>query len=75
LKKFDDSSKKDWSSFAQSVVKKESTSRSKPRPGTYENFWEAPSRVWRPRVRQISEEEMDAVIVSEIHAFGVSRRC
>lgn len=30
----------------------------------YEEFWQAPSRIWQPRVRQLSEEEMEAVVVS-----------
>ena len=30
----------------------------------YEEFWQAPSRVWSPRVRQLSEAEIEAVLVS-----------
>ena len=30
----------------------------------YSEFWEAPSRFWKPRVRQLEEDEMDAVMVS-----------
>lgn len=30
----------------------------------YEEFWEAPARLWNPRVRSLSEEEMEAVVVS-----------
>ncbi|KAF8164922.1 hypothetical protein B0H34DRAFT_647798 [Crassisporium funariophilum] len=29
----------------------------------YDDYWEAPSRFWRPRVRYIEEDEMDAIMV------------
>jgi len=38
------------------------TSQLSSTPGAYEEFWEAPSRYWNPRVRQLSEEEIDAVL-------------
>lgn len=30
----------------------------------YQEFWEAPSKYWNGRVKAISEEEIDAVLVS-----------
>ena len=33
----------------------------------YREYWEAPSRYWNSRVRTISEEEIDAVLVSFCH--------
>ena len=32
--------------------------------GVYTEFWQAPSRIWKPRVHQLSEEEIEAVQVS-----------
>ncbi|THH08032.1 hypothetical protein EW145_g2986 [Phellinidium pouzarii] len=28
----------------------------------YQEFWQAPVRLWNPRVRELSEEEMEAVL-------------
>jgi len=28
----------------------------------YHDFWEAPSRFWKPRVRQLEDAEMDAIM-------------
>ncbi|KAF8803870.1 hypothetical protein BYT27DRAFT_7109315 [Phlegmacium glaucopus] len=28
----------------------------------YHDFWEAPSRFWKPRVRQLEDKEMDAIM-------------
>ena len=33
----------------------------------YQEYWEAPSRYWNSRVKKISEEEIDAVLVSVHH--------
>ena len=33
----------------------------------YQQYWEAPSRYWNNRVKKISEEEIDAVLVSTCH--------
>lgn len=30
---------------------------------TYSHFWEAPSRYWKPRVRELEEWEMEAIMV------------
>lgn len=61
LKKFE-STASEGKGAQQQHQSKEAKSKSK--PGVYENFWEAPSRVWKPRVREISKDEMDAIIVS-----------
>jgi hypothetical protein len=29
----------------------------------YQEFWEAPARYWKPRVHELSEDEIDAVLV------------
>jgi len=29
---------------------------------TYHDFWEAPPRFWKPRVRHMEDEEMDAIM-------------
>jgi len=29
----------------------------------YHDFWEAPSRFWKPRVRRLEDQEMDAIMV------------
>jgi hypothetical protein len=29
----------------------------------FNEFWEAPSRFWRPRMRELEQEEIDAVMV------------
>ena len=34
---------------------------------TYREYWEAPSKYWNSRVKTISEEEIDAVLVSFCH--------
>jgi len=33
----------------------------------YSEFWEAPARFWKPRVRYIEEEEMNAIMVRCTH--------
>ena len=30
----------------------------------FSDFWEAPGRLWRPKVRQLEDVEIDAVLVS-----------
>lgn len=30
----------------------------------YQEFWQAPSRLWNPRIRELSDAEMEAVLVS-----------
>lgn len=34
--------------------------------GAYQEFWQAPARLWQPRVRRLSEEEIDCVLVSAV---------
>ncbi|KLO17493.1 hypothetical protein SCHPADRAFT_846434, partial [Schizopora paradoxa] len=31
------------------------------KPGVFTEFWQAPSRIWNPRVRSLSEDEIEAV--------------
>jgi len=31
--------------------------------GVYNEFWEAPSRFWKPRIRHLEEAEMNAIMV------------
>jgi small subunit ribosomal protein YMR-31 len=30
---------------------------------TFREFWEAPTRFWRPRVRELEDGEIDAILV------------
>ena len=59
LKKFNSSS-----SASASGSKSPSSKARKEDTGAFEEFWQAPTRIWNPRVRNVSEEEMDAVLVS-----------
>ena len=43
------------------------------KPVDYENFWEAPEFTWRHP--DLSEREVDAVMVSFVGYFGVSSCC
>jgi hypothetical protein len=36
------------------------------KPGVYQEFWEMPSRFWRPRIRELEDAEMDAIVVSDL---------
>ncbi|OCB88322.1 hypothetical protein A7U60_g4524 [Sanghuangporus baumii] len=67
LKKFEASSP--WSPPSQSSSKaaapKSSSASSSNRPedhDVYQEFWQAPPRVWNPRARKISDEEMEAIL-------------
>ncbi|KAJ7115767.1 hypothetical protein C8R44DRAFT_628625 [Mycena epipterygia] len=40
-----------------------STETRKGSPGVISEFWEAPERFWRPRIRELEESEIDAVLV------------
>ena len=46
-------------SSSEAVVK----ASSEDSPNTYSDFWEAPPRFWKPRVREMSEAEMNAIMV------------
>ncbi|PPQ79571.1 hypothetical protein CVT25_003453 [Psilocybe cyanescens] len=46
---------------SESTVSSSSSSESS--TNIYNDFWEAPSRFWRPRIRKIEEDEMDAIMV------------
>lgn len=59
LKKFQSGGSKSQSSGATQEAQTASKDT-----GAYEEFWQAPPRLWNPRIRNISEEEMDAVLVS-----------
>ncbi|KAF4619161.1 hypothetical protein D9613_005588 [Agrocybe pediades] len=39
-----------------------SSSKSEETGNIYNEFWEAPARFWKPRVRYIDEKEMDAIM-------------
>ncbi|KAF8974572.1 hypothetical protein BDZ97DRAFT_1911744 [Flammula alnicola] len=48
---------------SESAAKLSSDSSSQqPSTGVYSEFWEAPPRFWKPRVRQLEEDEMDAIM-------------
>lgn len=32
----------------------------------YAEFWQAPPRFWKPRVRELEEDEMEAIMVSPV---------
>jgi len=40
---------------------------------TFDQFWEAPSRFWQPRVRDMSEAEMDAIMVRQLPTSVVEK--
>jgi hypothetical protein len=44
----------------------QSASSGPSKPGVYQEFWEMPSRFWRPRIRELEEAEMDAIVVSDL---------
>ena len=67
-----------------SGAKEASTSSKKSGSGkeAFGEFWEAPSRFWRPKVRELEEAEMDAISVSTflVHVgtgsnHHIERRC
>ena len=61
LKKFETSSTR---KFVAVEPKKDAVRRTTVNSNVYENFWEAPSRLWRPKAKEITKEEMNAVVVS-----------
>ncbi|EDR04864.1 uncharacterized protein LACBIDRAFT_294900 [Laccaria bicolor S238N-H82] len=40
----------------------EGSSLTQDNKSVFEDFWQAPTRYWKPRVREIEEKEMDAVM-------------
>lgn len=40
--------------------------------GYYHDLWDAPSRFWQPRVRQLEDAEMDAIMVRFYQAYKYS---
>jgi len=59
-------------SFTDFLKKFQSTVRTNGRGSSsgahvYQEFWEAPSKYWNSRLKTISEEEVDAVLVSVHH--------
>ncbi len=46
-----------------------SSGKTEAKPGVFTEFWEAPSRIWSPRVRALSEAEIEAIAVSFIVLF------
>ncbi|EJD00803.1 uncharacterized protein FOMMEDRAFT_21309 [Fomitiporia mediterranea MF3/22] len=63
LKKFESSasSSRSVSSSSSNSVQK-GKDQSDAHSDAYQEFWQAPQRLWNPRVRNISEKEMDAVL-------------
>jgi len=58
-KAFSDFVKKFQSSA--SAFKSSSSGRTEAKPGVFTEFWEAPSRIWSPRIRALSEAEIEAI--------------
>ncbi|KAF9534419.1 hypothetical protein CPB83DRAFT_902343 [Crepidotus variabilis] len=56
--------KQHFSDFLKKMESSKTEAASKPSSNadTYDHFWEAPGRFWKPRVRQLSEAEMDAIM-------------
>jgi hypothetical protein len=47
-------------------------SQSASKPGVYGEFWDMPSRFWRPRVRELEEAEMEAITVRDSNPLRCS---
>jgi len=61
-------------SFGEFLKKFQSPARtngdgSSPGAHAYQEYWEAPSKYWNGRMKSISEEEIDAVLVSFYHSL------
>lgn len=39
------------------------TAQSPKTPTVFPEFWQAPERFWKPRVRELDENEIDAILV------------
>ncbi|KAF7776402.1 hypothetical protein Agabi119p4_4795 [Agaricus bisporus var. burnettii] len=50
----------------ETVPERETVSASSP----HSQFWEAPSRFWKPRVRQLEDAEMDAIMSGGASSYG-----
>uniref|UniRef100_A0A8H7XX64 Uncharacterized protein n=1 Tax=Psilocybe cubensis TaxID=181762 RepID=A0A8H7XX64_PSICU len=48
--------------IADFIAKHNSPQPTAPSTNIYNDFWEAPSRFWKPRIRQIEEDEMNAIM-------------
>jgi small subunit ribosomal protein YMR-31 len=61
--------KKSFSDFGRTF---EATSSSSPlkthRKDVFPEFWEAPDRFWRPKVRELEAAEIDAILVRNAHS-------
>lgn len=49
---------------AESSIHAGSTSNLESSNAIYAEFWQAPPRFWKPRVRELEEDEMEAIMVS-----------
>lgn len=38
----------------------------------FAEYWEAPARIWRPRIRQLEDAEIDAISVCVLFCFGLN---
>lgn len=72
---------------AESSIHAGSTSNLESSNAIYAEFWQAPPRFWKPRVRELEEDEMEAIMVSpatiepshsnslQLTLFPTERRC
>ncbi|PPQ99901.1 hypothetical protein CVT24_009582 [Panaeolus cyanescens] len=54
--------KQRFSEFLEKMNASTKETTSSPASNAYSQFWEAPERLWRPRVRQLSDKEIDAIM-------------
>lgn len=68
--------KKSFADFLKKFQSPVRTNGNESSPGvhTYQEYWEAPSKYWNSRVKKISEEEIDAVLVS-VHLLPMPLSC
>ncbi|TFK43132.1 hypothetical protein BDQ12DRAFT_674456 [Crucibulum laeve] len=46
-----------------------SSSKSPSEAAVFQDFWEAPSRFWKPRVRELEDAEVDAIMSGGASSF------
>ena len=61
LKKFETSSTR---KFVAVEIKKDAVHQTTVNSNVYKSFWEAPLWLWRPKAKEITKEEMNAIVVS-----------
>lgn len=72
---FTDFQKKSTSSPQPSQSPSQTQKASPSNTGAYTEFWQAPSRIWQPRVHKLSEEEIDAIQVRIKSTVFPNPRC